>query len=153
MKSSIVVQPQLRAATVRHVGPYHEIGKAFGQLHAAVAAANLAGQGSVLIGIYYDDPETTPAEKLRSDAGVLVQGNTPIPPALTETLLPGGRYLHARYLGAYDGLPVAWARLLGQGLSEHSRRRNPGPAYELYPNTPETAETPDLITDIYIPVR
>ena len=110
MKSSIVVQPQLRAATVRHVGPYHEIGKAFEQLHHAAAAANLAGQGRVLVGIYYDDPETTPAEQLRSAAGVLVEANTPIPSSLTETVLPPGRYLHARYLGAYDGLPNTCSR-------------------------------------------
>jgi AraC family transcriptional regulator len=152
MKSSIIVQNPLRAATVRHIGPYPEIGKAFGQLEAAAEAAGLLGSSAVLIAIYYDSPLTTPAAALRSDAGLVVNTGTPLPPSLTDTVIPGGRYLHGRHVGSYDGLPTAWTYLREQGLLDHGLRRAPGPGYELYPNNPGNAAAIDLITDIYIPV-
>jgi AraC family transcriptional regulator len=153
MKSSVVVQPTLRVASVRHIGPYQEIGKAFGQLGAAAQGADLLGPSVEMIGIYHDDPETTPASQLRADAGIVVEDVASIPPTLTETSLAGGRYLHTRHLGPYDGLPAAWAYLREAAMGEHGVTRGDGPAYELYPNNPGNAAASDLITDIYIPIR
>jgi AraC family transcriptional regulator len=152
MKSSVIVQQPLHAATVRHIGPYPEIGKAFRHLETAAEAAGLLGPSAVLVAIYYDSPLTTPAAALRSDAGLVVDPGAQLPSSLTDTVIPGGRYLHGRHVGSYDGLSTAWAYLREQGLRDHSLQRGPGPAYELYPNNPGNAAASDLITDIYIPV-
>ena len=152
MKSSIVVQQPLRVAAVHHTGPYQEIGKAFAQLGPAAQGTNLLTPTVTLVGVYYDNPVTTPASQLRSDAGIVVDKSAPIPAALTEALLAGGRYLHTRHLGAYEGLPAAWAYLRDEAMREHGVQRGEGPGYELYPNNPGNAAATDLITDIYIPV-
>jgi AraC family transcriptional regulator len=129
-----------------------EIGKAFGRLETAAEATGLLGPSAVLIAIYYDSPLTTPAADLRSDAGLVVETGARLPPSLTDTVIPGGRYLRGRHVGSYDGLPAAWAYLRERGLRDHGLQRGPGPAYELYPNNPGNAAASDLITDIYIPV-
>lgn len=152
METTVVVQEPLRAATVRHVGPYPQIGTAFAKLEAAAEDAGLFGPSPILVAIYHDNPRTTPTSTLRSDAGLLVERDRQLPPPLEETLIPGGRYLHVRHTGSYDGLPAAWAYLREQGLLDHGVQRGPGPGYELYPNTPGNAAASDLITDIYVPV-
>jgi AraC family transcriptional regulator len=152
MESSVVVRDPLRAATVRHTGPYPDIGAAFAKLETAAEEAGLLGPSPVLVAIYYDNPRTTPTSTLRSEAGLLVARTLQLPPFLADTMIPGGRYLHGRHLGSYAGLPAAWAYLREQGLVDHGLQRAPGPGYELYPNNPRNASAGDLITDIYIPV-
>ena len=153
MKSSIVNQQPIRAATIAHTGPYHEIGEAFAKLGPAAHGTSLLSPTVMMIAIYYDNPETTPASHLRSEAGIVVDEDAQIPPALTERLLSSGRYLHTRHLGSYDGLPAAWAYLREHALREHGVARGEGPAYEMYPNNPGNAAASNLITDIYIPVQ
>lgn len=152
MNASVVTQGALRAATVRHIGPYPAIGSAFARLEEAAGAAGLMGQAGLLIAIYYDNPRTTPASELRSDAGLMVDPGIELPPGLTDTRLTGGRYLHHRHLGSYEGLPAAWAWLREQGLREHGVTRREGPSYEIYPNNPGNTPIAGLVTDIYIPV-
>ncbi len=152
MKSSVIVQNALRAATVRHIGPYPEIGKAFGRLEAAAEAAGLFGPSPMLIAVYYDSPLTTPAAALRSDAGLVVDAGVALPESLTDTVVQGRRYLHGRHVGSYAGLAAVWAYLRERGLRDHGLQRATGPSYELYPNNPGNAAQKDLITDIYIPV-
>jgi AraC family transcriptional regulator len=138
--------------TVRHLGPYPGIGAAFARLEAAAAEAGLLEPASVLIAIYLDNPRTTPAPELRSEAGFIIGPTVPAPPGLSLTSLPGGRYLYHRHEGSYAGLSAAWAHLRERGLHEHNVARREGPSYELYPNNPGNAATSDLVTDIYIPV-
>jgi AraC family transcriptional regulator len=152
MQTSVIIQEPFRAATVRHVGPYPQIGKAFGTLEAAAERAGLLGPSAVLVAIYYDSPLTTPAAALRSDAGLVIDPEAHLPASLTDTLIPGGRYLHRRHVGSYDGLAAVWAYLREQGLRDHGVQRGPGAGYELYPNNPGNAAVNDLITDIFIPV-
>ena len=153
MKSSIVIQQPLRVATIRHIGPYQEIGKAFAQLGSALGGTNLSGPSVEMVAIYHDNPDATPAAQLRSDAGVVVDESAEIPAALTEQFLSGGRCLHTRHLGSYEGLPAAWAYLRESAMREHGVTRGEGPAYELYINNPGDTAATDLITDIYIPVQ
>ncbi len=152
MLSTVVTQSPLRALTVRHLGPYPGIGAAFARLEMAATQAGLLQPASVLIAIYLDNPGTTPPAELRSEAGMIVDPTVPVPPGLSISTLPGGRYLHHRHAGSYAGLPAAWASLRERGMSEHQVTRREGPSYELYPNNPGNTATSALITDIYIPV-
>lgn len=154
MESSLVVQTALRAATIRHIGPYQAISGAFARLEDAATGAGLFGPRSLLVAIYYDDPQTTPGPTLRSDGGLVVEPNVALPPSLAETWIPAGRYVQSRHTGSYEGLPAAWASLRGEGMRQRNlqRRPSPSPSYELYINNPTNASPEDLITDIYIPV-
>ena len=85
--------PGLRLATLRHLGPYQQIGRTFGRLHEIVTRAGLPHRE--LVGVYHDDPAVTPADQLRADAGVIVDEGVPLPPGLEEQRVPG-RPLRAR---------------------------------------------------------
>ena len=77
MDVTIVNQPDLRIAGIRHIGPYHEIGREFGRLGGLLKGPPPAG--SQMIALFHDDPAVTPPDKLRSDAALTLPGNTPTP--------------------------------------------------------------------------
>jgi AraC family transcriptional regulator len=139
---------RLRLATLRHVGPYHLIGGAFGQLHDIVTRAGLPHRE--LIGVYHDDPAITPEAELRSDAGVIVDEGVALPPGLVEQWVPAGTYARVEHAGSYAGLPAAWNRFK-QDLAAWTGRAQPrGYTFELYRNTPMDTAEPDLRTALYM---
>lgn len=152
MEPSTRDQPQLRVACLPHSGPYYLIGQAFGRLEPIATAAGLFDARAQMIGIYYDDPATTPAPDLRSAAGILVTSTTPLPPGLTEVTLAAGRFAHIRHIGPYDTLPATWDRMKGGWLAKQNLRRREGPSYEIYVNNPRNAAPEQLLTDIFVPV-
>lgn len=146
--------PEIRVAAVSHVGPYNRIGEAFGKLGALAGPAGLFQQpDAAMIGIYYDDPETTPAEQLRSDAGIRVGATVALPVALQERRLAAGRYACAVHVGSYEQLGDAWGRLLREWLPQSGHRIRPGASFELYLNDPTKVPTHELRTEIYQPVE
>jgi AraC family transcriptional regulator len=153
MNVEITTQPQMRAAALHHVGPYNRIGEAFARLGELAGRAGLFRPGATMIAIYHDDPETTSAADLRSDAGVTVDGSTKIPVGLTELVIPAGRYARTTHLGPYETLPDTWARLMGEWLPRSTHRIGDGPSYEVYRNNPMDTKPADLITDIYVPLQ
>jgi AraC family transcriptional regulator len=154
MNVEIIQMPEFRVATVRHLGPYMRISEAFARLGEAVARTGLLGPGSKMIAIFHDDPETTPAAELRSDAALSVAPDAVIPPGLGEATIPAGRYACARHVGPYEGLPDSWARLMGQWLpASDERMKNDGVSYEIYRNTPQDAKPEQLVTELYLPLE
>lgn len=149
MDIAIETRKPLRIGYLTHIGPYHLIGAVFHRLHAIAGQHQLHGPGVVTLAISYDDPETTPPEELRSEACISLADDTPLPDALDERVLPGGRYARARYEGAYPGLGDAWQRFAGQWLPSSGEQVSGGPCFEIYrvmdPETPE-----NCVTDLYM---
>jgi AraC family transcriptional regulator len=148
--------PEQRIAAVRHLGPYHQISEAFARLGELAGKHGLFAQlGAVppkMVGLYYDDPETTPAGELRSDAGLVVPEGVPLPDGLTEVRIPAGRYAKAVHAGPYQQLGDAWSRLMGGWLPASGQRMAAGPSYEVYRNTPMDTAPADLRTELYLPL-
>jgi AraC family transcriptional regulator len=153
MAIDIEQMPALRAAAIHHVGSYHGIGRVFGELSAISARAGLDRQpGAQLLAIYHDDPETTPADRLRSDAAIVVAPDAKLPDGLKEVRIPAGRYAKARHTGSYERLGETWRRFKSEWLPASGHRAASGPSLEIYRNTPMTAPPDQLITDLYIPI-
>ncbi len=153
MDVEIKQMPEQRVAAVRHQGPYNQIGEAFGRLGAIAGPAGLfAKPGAAMIALYHDDPEATPVDQLRSDAGVAVTGEAELPKELAEHRLPAGRYAKTVHVGGYDRLGDTWARFLGEWLPESGERLGSGPSYERYVNDPRTTPKDNLLTEIYVPI-
>lgn len=144
--------PALRAAGLRHLGAYEEIGEAFGRLHALVGSGDAVGGNAKLVAIYHDDPELTPQPELRSDAALLLPPEAPRIEGLREQQLLPGRYAHTTHCGSYRGLPQAWAELVGQWLPLSGERLGSGPSYEIYLNTPMDVAEGELRTELYVPL-
>ena len=153
MKVEIVQRPELRLASVRHVGSYMRIGEAFQRLNDLVTKAGLSNSDTKLVGIYHDDPSTTPEDKLRSDAAITIPAKTKLPRGLTELTIPAGRYTHTTHLGPYEGLPKAWGYLRNEWLPKSGEKPGKGMSYEVYRNTPMNAKPDELVTDLYLPLK
>jgi len=147
MDVTIVNQPDLRIAGIRHIGPYQEIGREFGRLGGLLKGPPPAG--SQMIALYHDDPEVTPSDKLRSDAALSLPGKAPSPSGLIEQHIPAGRYAKAIHKGGYEGLPAAWAALKNEWLPKSGHKMG-HPSYEIYLNNPMTTEKAELLTEIYL---
>jgi AraC family transcriptional regulator len=154
MDVSIKAMPAFRLAAIRHVGPYQHISGAFQRLGAIAGPAGLLGNPeTAMIGVYYDDPESTPLEQLRSDAAVSVPEDRGLPAELSEVRLPAGRYASTTHIGPYETLGDTWARFMGGWLpSSGYRIADGGLSYELYRNTPLTAAPEELRTELYLPL-
>jgi AraC family transcriptional regulator len=153
MKVEVVQQPELRLASVRHVGSYMRVNEAFQRLNDLVTAAGLSNRDTKLVGVYHDDPSTTPEDKLRSDAAITIPAKTKLPLGLTELKLPAGRYAHTTHLGPYTGLGEAWAYLKNEWRQKSGEKLGKGMSYEVYRNTPMNAKPHELITDLYLPLK
>ena len=154
MKVQIESRPEIRVAALSHTGPYNTIGAAFERLATIAGPAGmLASPDAKMIAIYYDDPESTPAEKLRSAAGISVPSDAEPPQPLHEARLPAGRWASVLHRGSYAGLGDAWQRFLGQWLPNSGHQLGLGECYELYLNHPGNAREEDLETLLYAPVR
>jgi AraC family transcriptional regulator len=147
MDVSIVTQPELRIAGIRHIGPYHEIGRAFGRLGGMFKGPPPAG--ARMIALFHDNPAVTAADQLRSDAAITLSGNASAPAGLIEQRIPAGRYAKTIHRGGYEGLPAAWDALKKDWLPKSGRTMG-APSYEVYLNNPMTTEKADLLTEIYL---
>ena len=146
MDVTIKTQPEMRVAGIRHIGPYHEIGRAFGKL-GGIAGPPPAG--AQMIAVYHDDPDTTPADRLRSDAALSLPQATNTPNGLIEQRLPAGRYATVVHKGPYEDLPKMWEKLKKEWLPAHGHK-SANPSYEIYLNNPMTTAKPDLLTEIFL---
>ena len=105
--------PAWRVVAMRHVGPYSQIGPVFGQLMGWLGANRVTQTGPGLA-IAHDDPETTPATELRSDACAVVAADfSTDDPTVAVIDLPGGRYAVTTHLGNYSGLGATWSQFMG----------------------------------------
>lgn len=153
MEVEIKDVPEMRVAAVRHFGPYHEIGRAFGELGQIAGAAGLLGEGhGQMIALFYDDPESTPADELRSDACITVAGGVELPSSLDERFVREGRYATTLHVGPYEGLPAVWPRLT-EWIEASTEAFGPGPSLEIYLNNPMTTPKEQLETELCIPIK
>ncbi|MBL8950066.1 MAG: AraC family transcriptional regulator [Myxococcaceae bacterium] len=146
-------QPSLRLATLRHSGPYFRISETFGKLGEVAGPLGLFQKpGTVMLAVFHDDPETTPANELRSDAALSLAKGDAMPKGLTELVLRPGRYARLTHEGPYEGLPDKWLRLIGQWLPRSGHRLADAPSYELYRNPPSEGMPTKPVTDLYVPL-
>lgn len=152
MEIDVIELPKMRAAALRHVGPYHQIGPVFDRLCGiAIVSGWFSLPEACTLMITYDCPDTVPASELRSDAAVVVGAESVLPVDVDELVIPAGRYVRGIYIGPYSGLADAWKAFSGE-----VRSRGYAPtgttAMEIYVSDPRTCPVDELRTELYIPV-
>jgi AraC family transcriptional regulator len=154
MDTDIRTIPPLRLAAVTHTGAYHQIGPAFKRLGSIAGPAGLfTHPDAIMMGVYKDDPTTTPVERLRSAAAVVILEGARVPAALVEERLLAGRFACFTHVGSYEGLPSAWKAIQDVLMAASRLRRRAGPSYERYLNDPSQVQASELRTEICIPVE
>jgi AraC family transcriptional regulator len=151
MQVDIVEQPARRLGTVRHVGPYHGVGQAFGTLGGLLASSGAEKDATEMLALFHDDPRTVAADTLRSDACVALPDGVPMPAGLVEQRLPAATCASIVHVGPYEQLPAVWAQL-GQWMGTSGRRPAEMPSWEIYLNDPRVTPPSDLRTQLCVPL-
>jgi AraC family transcriptional regulator len=143
----------VRVVFARHVGPYDEVGGTWGMLYTWAGPRGLLGASTVAFGVAYDDPDVTPADRLRYDACIAVEKKIEPEGEVALQLVAGGDYAVARHVGPYTDFPRTYARLFGEWLVQSGREARSAPALEFYLNNPMNTPPEKLMTDIHIPLE
>jgi len=145
------LQP-VRLAALRHTGSYLEIGTTFERLFAWAVGRGLMGPQTRAIGVYYDDPDGTPAHALRSDAGLAVGPDVALDDGLRIVEVPGGRHAVLHHQGPYAELNKAYRWLYREWLPKSGEQCADRPIFEEYLNNPRTLPPEQWLTDICLPL-
>ena len=153
MRVEIKTVERRRIAFIRHIGPYDEVGPVFEKLIEWAWRKDLFGADTWVLGVCHDDPEITPAEKIRYDAAITVDGALQPEGEMGVSELAGGEYATACHEGPYTDLGIAYRWLYGQWLPTCGREPADFPPFELYLNNPEDTPPEELLTEIHVPLR
>jgi AraC family transcriptional regulator len=150
----VQLQP-IRVAMLRHVGSYDLLPPQFDKLFEWVERFNIPVKRT--IGIYWDNPDEVPTNRLRSGACVELPNGYDVAdrgglPILVDEI-PGGSYATARFVGPYEMLASVWQELTAEVEGPLRRKISDRAAFEVYVN--DAAETPSqqLITELYMPLQ
>ncbi|USD62654.1 AraC family transcriptional regulator [Vibrio sp. SCSIO 43140] len=118
-------------AFVRVTGPYgNNYEPAVGKLYSWAGPNGLAAQTNVFI--YHDNPEITPAEKCRTDIGLLLDSSVDTPAGIEMTEFEGGKYACIRKtITEKSQYSTAWEELMAQ-VVEQQLETDERPCFELY---------------------
>ncbi|MFC4403796.1 AraC family transcriptional regulator [Gracilibacillus xinjiangensis] len=112
MEMKIETIPTSRIAYVRQVGPYGPSNKqTMEKLKNWAKENNLLGT-TTIFGIAQDNPETTPPEKCRYDACVVISEEQTIDQSLSEGVLDGGTYLVCKIEHTAAAVQQAWGDII-----------------------------------------
>jgi AraC family transcriptional regulator len=145
--------PAQRLLALAHSGDFMQIGSVFKRLLAIARSHGLLGRDTISIGIYYDDPATTPVDALRSHACICVPSTVMAAPEGLELMdLPEGEVAVGIHRGPYDRLEESYRWLFAEWLPSSGREADDRPCYETYVTDPRKTPPEDLITHISIPL-
>jgi AraC family transcriptional regulator len=145
--------PAQRCAGVEHSGSYMQIDHAMGRLFSELVARHSLPAQPAMIGVFFDDPDLGPEEKLRSRACLPVADSVTIDAPLVETILRGGPYAKLNYTGPYADMRGAYRWFLGVWLPASGYEPDDAPIFEAYLNDPREVPQTELRTDIHLPLR
>lgn len=147
--------PRRRIAFVRHDGPYEGVGEAWGALMKWGWLKMLFGKAATF-GLCYDDPDVTPAERLRYEACMVVSEKTRVKHPVELREMPAMTCAVTLHAGPLNEIGTAYARLFAHVASEPigGRRWLLGdpPSLERYLCDPRKVRPQDMRTEICMPV-
>ena len=144
--------PAFQILFLRHVGPYSQVGATWGRLMSWAGMRGLLGPQMRMIGLVHDDPDVTPADKVRYDAAIVL--GRPVDPEgeFGVTEIPGGKYAVFTHRGPYETLGQSYQRFFGNWLPKSGQELRDSEAFEEYLNSPMNARPEDLLTRIHVPL-
>ncbi|MEM7229172.1 MAG: AraC family transcriptional regulator [Planctomycetota bacterium] len=155
MDIRIETREPVYVASVRHVGPYNGVGDAWKTLMKWGWAKMIFGKPETF-GVCYDDPDVTPAERIRYDACMVVDAKTKPKGKVELQHLPGGTYAVTLHEGSYENLSETYAQMFAQiesGPIDGTSWKFADPrSLEKYLTDPRKVKPEDLRTEIWVPV-
>ena len=111
-----------------------EIRKAFGRLYEYATTNDLLTSTSQVIGVGYDDPDFTPANKCRYDACIIFDSKNKLPQDIpfNKKVLLGGLYAIFCFEGNADEFHSAWDTIFKEWLLNSDYLPDDKPHLEMY---------------------
>lgn len=156
MNVSIRQLPAFYVAYLRHTGAYAGGGipATWDQLNLWSQAQGFGNPRHTMIGISWDNPRTTTAEKCRYDACVEIAPDYPVSAPLAVQTIPGGAYACARFQSNAQEIGQAWEWLCTLWIAQSGYQFDTRPCFELYPADINCMPEPGVfICDLCIPVQ
>jgi AraC family transcriptional regulator len=133
---------------LEHVGPYLELGPVFDQL---AVHAQKKGLELNLVGFYYDDPATVPAESLRCELGIMVEEGFEPDSGYLVKEIPAQKVVYAVMRGRYDEIAMEYRNIMK--WMEEKQLRMTGPITEVYLEGGPDVPPEQLVTEVRFPVE
>lgn len=143
----------ITAGAIKHLGHYMDIGQAFDKLDTVAATHDLLSEDTYFFGVYYDDPESKPAEELESHACMNIAPEQAKAANLELINVQGGKYAVMRFVGPYAQLETAYQWFYGKWLPDSGYEMDDKPFFENYLNDPRDTPPNELITEIHLPIK
>jgi AraC family transcriptional regulator len=145
--------PPRRVAFLRHVGPYRTVGPTFERLGAWAAQRGLFGPDTLVLAVSYDDPEVTPADKLRVDCCITVGPDVAPEGEVGVRTVEGGECAVLTHGGPYNELGASFRWLYGIWLPASGREPRHAPPFTVAYPAPRDTPPGQLRTDIHLPLE
>ena len=144
----------IKVAFVRHIGPYDNLLQTWFQLVGQVGLEYVLAEKTLKISIAHDSHEITPAEKLRYDACVTIDGLANIKPTgkVGIQTLQGGKYAVITHRGPIDMIESTYQFLFGKWLPQSGHEPADAPNFLIHRNLPHQTPVEALITEIWLPI-
>ncbi len=149
---------EIHVAYIRHIGPYAGDQQLFGNLFNRLCT--WAGPRGLLrfpetkfITIYYDNPDITDENKLRTDVCITVPADTQVDGEVGKATIPAGKYAVAHFEINPEQYGDAWNAVYGGWLPESGYQPDDRPCFEIYLNDPKEHPEGKHVVDIYAPVK
>jgi len=140
----------MHVATIRHVGPYGEVGKLYEEIAKWLKQKQLKITGPPL-GWFHDNPEKVPARKLRSEVGIPFKGEAKPEGNIKIKKISAQEVLYTIHKGPYSEVGPAYTALF-QNAKEKGYIPQ-GCPMEIYLNDPAKVPETELLTEIQLPVK
>lgn len=109
---------------------------------------------SKFIGISYDNPKTTPEDKLRYGACITVDKDVEVQGEIVKGVISGGKYAVFLHKGSYDYLKDTYNAIFQDWLPSSGHKLREVPCFEQYLNRdPRRTKPENLKTEIHIPIE
>jgi len=149
---TIETVPTLRLAGVDHYGPFATMGATFAKLAAWAAGNKIEEYGTRYIGIYPDDPERVPADRLHAIAAMTVGPQIVGEGDVRIFDLPGGPCARVLFKGPYAELEAVYRWLYRDWLPTSGHDPADRPCFEEYLNDYRDLPPAEWLTAVYMPL-
>lgn len=150
-KIEVKKMPAINVAYVTHIGPFEQIGKAYGKLMSWAGPKGLMGGKTITC--YHDSVEVTDLDKIRQSA--CIELKKPVNPGdgVNVTTIKEGDYAVGKFEVSFNEFEKAWQSMM-VWISENDLIPNAERAcYEIYHNHFKDHPQQKSIIEICVPVK
>ena len=124
--------PKYRIAYMRQIGPYGPTNiQTMQKLKNWAKENKLFPKFSIILGISWDNPEITPPENCRYDAGIIISNDYKIDDSVEESELVGGKYAIFKVEHTAEDIQKAWSEIFSM-LQNSDFQIDDRPIFERY---------------------